>query len=125
MMWAGTPYEHALNSGDLRGILQARNRGQNRNDEMMGMDVRKNTKENGKRKAPVGWTRCLLLISAASVRNRSEQFRVHQRLELLVAGLEVNTQVRAIGVDRGVVHSDLLGRRGAHFLVQNPSLDQR
>ncbi len=52
------------------------------------------------------------LVAPSLLRHRREQRRVHQPLELLVVGLEVHLQVRAVGVDRDVIQRQLFDRSG-------------
>jgi hypothetical protein len=56
------------------------------------------------------------------VRKRRKQRRMHQRLKLRVAILEVHHELWAIGIDRGLVHGRLFNRRGAGFLVHDSRL---
>jgi hypothetical protein len=51
-----------------------------------------------------------------------EQLRVHQRLELLVIGFEMQLQIGAVGVHRQTLHGYLLDGRGIHLLVHDTRL---
>jgi hypothetical protein len=80
-----------------------------------------------KTKAPrLGFPPCLSasVVELNLVRDCREQLRVHQRLELLVAGFEVELHIGAVRLHAGVVHGDFFSGAGAHFLVEQPSLYQ-
>src|SRR5229473_4039064 len=57
------------------------------------------------------------------VRNGGEQRRVHQSLKLLVVRLEVDLQVRAVGIDSGRVNGSFFDGTGIELLVKHAGLD--
>ena len=55
------------------------------------------------------------------LRNGREQFRLHQRLELLVIGLEMQAQLGAVGVHRQRIDGDLFVGVAFIFLYSMPA----
>src|ERR1017187_8969750 len=55
--------------------------------------------------------------------NGGEQRRIHQGLELLIVALEVDLQVRAVGIDAGSVNGSLFDRAGTELLVKHNALE--